>query len=158
MCLLAPLCAHFPLLTVLKQFWNLITLFCTRAVWKFSNPMDFSWGNANLFKPELVVKIQLQPSLSALQTWERAPTETPPTQAVPSQAAWVQAWGQGDPTPSPGTVLPRSDPQLGHGAIWGAGSNISASSAFASPPAPSSRHSSYQTGALGRLYASRIYS
>lgn len=53
--------------------------------------MDFSWGNANLFKPELVVKIQLQPSLSALQTWERAPTETPPTQAVPSQAAWVQA-------------------------------------------------------------------
>lgn len=78
MCLIAPLCAHFPLLMVLKQFWNLITLFCTRAVWKFSNPMDFSWGNANLFKPELVVKIQLQPSLSALQTWEGAPTETPP--------------------------------------------------------------------------------
>lgn len=41
---------------VLKEFWSLITLFCTRAIWKFSNPTDFSWENANLFKPQLLWK------------------------------------------------------------------------------------------------------
>lgn len=41
---------------VLKEFWSLVTLFCTRAIWKFSNSTDFSWENANLFKPQLLWK------------------------------------------------------------------------------------------------------
>lgn len=115
--------------------------------------MDFSWGNANLFKPELVVKIQLQPSLSALQTWEGAPTETTlPRQYLHKQLGF-RLEGKGTQPPLLGQsrdlceVLPRSDPQVEHGAIWGAGSNTSAS---ASRPAPSSCHSSYQKGAFGK--------
>lgn len=65
-CAAAPRCQRFPRLTRLKEFPSSGTLFCTRALWKCSNPMDFSWANASLFKAKVSVEMQLHPSSSAL--------------------------------------------------------------------------------------------
>lgn len=143
-----------PHLAVLKEFWNLITLFCTRAIWKFSNSMDYSWGNANLFKPKLFVKMQLQPSLSAQTylTWERAHGKRPTlfSQLLHKQfvlrlgcgGIWFsllrQSKGWGGPTfrPSPGPLSYQLCP--------GRGSNTSH---FTPSPAPTFfPHASYQRG------------
>lgn len=114
-----------PHLAVLKEFWNAITLFCTRAIWKFSNSMDYSWGNASLFKPKLFVKMQLQPSLSA-QTYLRLGRELmerdPPYSAnffTSSSCSGLGAGGFGSLfwDRARGEVVPCSDHHLGHWAI-----------------------------------------
>lgn len=141
-------------LAVLKEFWNLITLFCSRAIWKFSNPTDFSWGNANLFNPKVFVKMQLQPSLSA-QTHFRLrrdpPGRDPPYSAnffTSSSCSGLGVGGFGslfwDRARS--EVVPCSDHHLGHWAIscFGEGTVTHPPSLPLLPPLLP--HSSYQKG------------
>lgn len=96
-----------PHLAVLKEFWNLITLFCTRAIRKFSKPMDFSWRNTNLFKPKLFCENATSTasfSTDTFQTQEGAPAgETHPIHPTSSQAVSAQAWVRGDLALSSGT-------------------------------------------------------
>lgn len=105
------ICLHLsasisPHLAVLKEFWNLITLFCTRAIWKFSNPKNFSWGNANLLNQNFLWKCNFNQVFQHRHISDSGGSsggETHPIQSTSSQAVRAQAWLQGDLALSSGT-------------------------------------------------------